>query len=888
MNTMDRPSSAPADLVSPAAPSPRRPDGPARGEEVSQDQASWGGAFILGATARAEEAARDQALIGHLAARIATLETALSTARAAHKEILAQDAALRVDLAPLYAVAAERRQIETVQSAYGLALQRASQIRLRTRIRRWLRRRQARQIIASSPLFNPAWYFMEYPEIAARGIDPARHYLEEGAFEGRDPGPDFSTMFYFLENLDVIASGWNPLEHYERFGRRENRPTTPRTRLADLPGSALPAAEPAAAKTAPRILILSGEADTPGHTYRAQRLAAAARALGAVVSLHVPAEAETLVEMMRFVDLLIIWRLEWTAKLADVLADARTRGVPIIFDVDDLMFDPDVVDPKIIDAIRSNDLDVETVRGHYERVQKVLHTADFASAPTHFLAEQIHRWPIPAFVLPNGFDDDNWAIARHAVRARALAPGDGLVRLGYASGSRTHQRDFAVVAGAVGRILAERPECRLVLFRRGPWPTLDIEEFPVLAGLEDQIEWRDMVPVAELPRELARFDVNLAPLELDNPFCAAKSELKFFEAALAGVPSVCTPTDTFRRAVRDAETGFLAVSEEGWYRALIHLIDDDALRRRVAQAAYLDCLWTYGPERRIELVGTFLDQVLHRGRRAARSFALDRALEEFRPRRLPEIAESETVFYHDAMGQAAVTVVVPLYNYAHHIIETLESVKAQTLQALDLVVVDDRSTDDGLAVAERWLGENRTRFGRALLLRNRRNVGLGPTRNVGFAATETRYVMPFDADNVMLAPCLERCLAALEESGAAFAYPMLQQFGTSDLIFCDMPYDPIRLRPGNYIDATALIRLAAWTAVGGYGDFRTGWEDFDFWCRMAENGLFGVHVGEVLARYRVHENSMLHTVTDRAENRKKLITRMRALHPWVLEGREAD
>ncbi len=843
------------------------------------------------APAPRDQKARAEALIGQLAERVAALEAELIAARMARREAEAQDAALRADLAPLYRLATKARQLENVQKSYALALQRSEQIGFRA----WRGRRRQRQrliaTIAASPLFDRAWYLTEYPDVAARGIDPARHYFEEGAFEGRDPGPRFSTLYYLQNNLDVIASAINPLLHYELYGRAEHRRSTrtaaERAMYAKDRSLEFPAPLDAAApRGVPRILIVSGEADTPGHTYRVLRFAAAARALGAAVTPHVPDEAENLVALVRLADLLILWRVEWNEPLARLIEAARGRGVPILFDIDDLMFDPDLADPRIIDALRSGDLDVEVVRGHYERVQKILCAADFAAAPTHFLAGQIQRWAIPAFVLPNGFDDDNWAIARQAARARALAPGDGLIRLGYASGSRTHQRDFAQIAGAVGRILAERPQCRLVLFRRFPWPTLDIEEFSPLAGLEDQIEWRDMVPVAQLPGELARFDVNLAPLELDNPFCAAKSELKFFEAALAGVPSVCTPTDTFRRAVRDGETGFLAASEEGWYRALTRLIDDAALRRRMARAAYLDCLWTYGPERRIELVGSMLTQMLERGRGAARAFALDRALSECRPRRLPEIPESETVFAHDAMAQALVTVVVPLYNYAHHVIETLDSIKAQTLEALDLVIVDDRSTDDGLKLAEAWLAANRTRFGRALLLRNQRNSGLGPTRNAGFVAAETRFVMPFDADNILLAPCIARCLAALEESGAAFAYPSLQTFGAEEKIFSDLPYDPIRLRPGNYIDATALIRLAAWAAVGGYGDFRTGWEDYDFWCRMAENGLFGVHVDAVLARYRVHASSMLRTVTDLAENRRALIARLRTLHPWVLEGRD--
>jgi glycosyltransferase involved in cell wall biosynthesis len=79
----------------------------------------------------------------------------------------------------------------------------------------------------------------------------------------------------------------------------------------------------------------------------------------------------------------------------------------------------------------------------------------------------------------------------------------------------------------------------------------------VLQGLHGQIEWREFVPLDQLPNEIAQFDVNLAPLEVGNPFCEAKSELKYFEAALAGVPTIASPTGPYRRAIRHGETGFL-------------------------------------------------------------------------------------------------------------------------------------------------------------------------------------------------------------------------------------------------------------------------------------------------------------------------------------------
>lgn len=82
------------------------------------------------------------------------------------------------------------------------------------------------QCLASSNLFDADWYLRRYPDVKARGMDPARHYLKYGAREGRDPGPAFNTRAYSAQYPDVAAAGLNPLVHYIQHGRREGRRLT--------------------------------------------------------------------------------------------------------------------------------------------------------------------------------------------------------------------------------------------------------------------------------------------------------------------------------------------------------------------------------------------------------------------------------------------------------------------------------------------------------------------------------------------------------------------------------------------------------------------------------------------------------------------------------------
>jgi hypothetical protein len=82
-------------------------------------------------------------------------------------------------------------------------------------------------LINFSGLFDKTWYLVNNPDVADAKIDPARHYLLYGGFEGRDPGPHFSTSWYLTTYQDVRKSGINPLVHYLKHGAEEGRLAQP-------------------------------------------------------------------------------------------------------------------------------------------------------------------------------------------------------------------------------------------------------------------------------------------------------------------------------------------------------------------------------------------------------------------------------------------------------------------------------------------------------------------------------------------------------------------------------------------------------------------------------------------------------------------------------------
>lgn len=222
-------------------------------------------------------------------------------------------------------------------------------------------------------------------------------------------------------------------------------------------------------------------------------------------------------------------------------------------------------------------------------------------------------------------------------------------------------------------------------------------------------------------------------------------------------------------------------------------------------------------------------------------------------------SEIDFVFGSNGDAIADVSVIVSLYNYADVIEDCLESIKRQQSVRLELVIVNDASTDTSRSVVHRWLSANAASFHRVLLINNSANYGLAITRNNGVAASSGSYIFIMDADNRLYPSALRKHLFALRDSEAVAAYSQLRMFESESRIGYADFWSRRFLAVSPYIDAMALIRKDAYVAIGGYSHVEGGWEDYDFWCKIAEQGYSALFIPEILTEYRVHGRSMLRT-----------------------------
>ena len=112
-----------------------------------------------------------------------------------------------------------------------------------------------------------------------------------------------------------------------------------------------------------------------------------------------------------------------------------------------------------------------------------------------------------------------------------------------------------------------------------------------------------------------------------------------------------------------------------------------------------------------------------------------------------------------------VSIVMPSYNTAKYIAETVQSVLAQTYQNWELIIVDDCSTDDTDEVVKPFLSDSRIRY-----LKNEKNSGAAVSRNRALREAKGKWIAFLDSDDLWLPEKLEKQIAFMKENGYHFSY----------------------------------------------------------------------------------------------------------------------
>ena len=248
-------------------------------------------------------------------------------------------------------------------------------------------------------------------------------------------------------------------------------------------------------------------------------------------------------------------------KYLEITNQAQKQKIPVIFELDDLLWD---LPPDHPDRISNHYLDALWPM----LIAALLADAVIVSTPV--LREYLKPLtPAKVICLPNYLDDSLWEF--HKPRK----DHDKSVRIGY-MGGESHLADIQGIVPALRKILQQyqsqielvfwggKPPNELLSSSNVEWHELNVQDYVQFAGYFSQQE----------------FDIFLAPLN-NNRFNRAKSPIKYLECTTLGGVGVCSQIEPYQQIIKHGQTGFLANSVDSWFESLATLIENPGLRQEI-------------------------------------------------------------------------------------------------------------------------------------------------------------------------------------------------------------------------------------------------------------------------------------------------------------------
>ncbi|WP_297337204.1 glycosyltransferase family A protein [Algoriphagus sp.] len=200
-----------------------------------------------------------------------------------------------------------------------------------------------------------------------------------------------------------------------------------------------------------------------------------------------------------------------------------------------------------------------------------------------------------------------------------------------------------------------------------------------------------------------------------------------------------------------------------------------------------------------------------------------------------------------------VSVVIPCYNQADYLRETVQSVLKSTYDPIELIIVNDGSTDHSLQIAK----ELASQFPEITVL-NQKNAGVAVARNHGIQQANGQFILPLDGDDLISNRYIEKAVEVLQSnSSVKVVYAKAVKFDSSGTQAWNLKaFSRYALAKDNMIYVAALFRKKDWEACGGFSeDMTMGREDWEFWIKMLKNEGEVVQLPFVGFFYRLTPNS---------------------------------
>ncbi len=230
------------------------------------------------------------------------------------------------------------------------------------------------------------------------------------------------------------------------------------------------------------------------------------------------------------------------------------------------------------------------------------------------------------------------------------------------------------------------------------------------------------------------------------------------------------------------------------------------------------------------------------------------------------------------MKSAEVSIIVPCYNQAAYLAETLDSVRAQTYQQWECIIVNDGSVDNTEEIAREYtVKDSRFKYFR------KENEGPSQARNFGISNSDGAFVLPLDADDLIAPTYVEKAMDCfMRFPDTKLVYCKADTFGDSVGPWDLEEYDYESFIWNNCIFCSALFRRSDYDQTAGYNvNMAHGYEDWDFWLSLLKKGDVVHRIDEVLFHYRI--KTMSRTTSLTGEYLKESLIQICKNHPDIYQ-----
>lgn len=199
-----------------------------------------------------------------------------------------------------------------------------------------------------------------------------------------------------------------------------------------------------------------------------------------------------------------------------------------------------------------------------------------------------------------------------------------------------------------------------------------------------------------------------------------------------------------------------------------------------------------------------------------------------------------------------VSIIVPCYNQAKYLPDTLDSVLAQTYKDWECVIVNDGSTDNTEDVVLEYCQKDKR-----IKYISQNNCGVSASRNRGIRESDGYYILPLDGDDIIEATYLEKAVKYFEANPlTTLVYCKADFFGIKNEPWILPEYNYESFIWNNSIFVSALYKRADYDKTNGYNNnMDKGFEDWDFWLSLLNKQSIVYRINEVLFHYRIKDQS---------------------------------